>query len=359
MRQEDKNRCEHPDGLIKGSSILNSARGNDTMAKLIFLSHRHNDHEIASAFSKNFQTWGVAPEEIFQSSDYQASTVIGAPLKPQLKQALCEARLVLLIYTISDNDWEFCVWECGVATNLKDETQETRVALFQMSNHACRVFQDEVVFTLHSGKDIAKFVEQFHRHKGFFKKDAAFQPSINENILRKRADDLYNDLIKFSLPELEERYRWDRFTLWISSNMMQEVRECNKTARSESSQTDKALDILRNNAEVVDAFGQALPHFGYTAEAKDLTLGILIARWRETFAGAGDPQGWIQQLCEEMNRSIEDRPSEPSWELMRSALYPQWWFCPILNHVRLKPDGSFEFDVYLYRVPGALPAMQA
>lgn len=179
---------------------------------------------------------------------------------------------------------------------------------------------------------------------------------------------LYNDLMKFSLPgKLEERYRWDRFTLSISSNMIQEVRECNKTARSETSKADKAksttasekaLDILQNNAQVVDPFGQALLHFGYTAGATGLTLGMLTARWR-TVAGAGDPQGWIQELCEEMNRSIEDRPSQPSWELMKSARYPEWWFYPILNHVRLKPDESLEFDVYLYRAPGALPAMQA
>lgn len=309
----------------------------------------------------------MAPEEIFQSSDSQASTVIGEPLRPQLKQALGEARLVLLIYTISDNDWEFCVWECGVATNAKDETPDTRVVLFQMCNHPSRLFQDEVVFKLHS-EDVVKFVEQFHRHKGFFKKDVAFQPTINQNILRKRADDLYNDLIHFSLPgKLEERYRWDRFTLSIPTNLIREVRECNKTARSESSETDKAkrttacekaLDIIQNNAEVVDAFGQALLHFGYTSGARDLTLDRLVARWRETVAGAGDPQGWIQELCEEVNRSIEDRPSQPSWELMRSALYPGWWFYPILNHARLKPDGGFEFDVYLYRVPGALPTMQ-
>lgn len=74
-------------------------------------------------------------------------------------------------------------------------------------------------------------------------------------------------------------------------------------------------------------------------------------------AGADGPQGWIQELCEEMNRSIENRPSQSSWELMKSATVPEWRFYPILNHVRLQPDGSFEFDVYLYRVPEALPAI--
>ena len=30
-------------------------------------------------------------------------------------------------------------------------------------------------------------------------------------------------------------------------------------------------------------------------------------------------------------------------------------FFPILNHARIMPDGGFEFDIYMYRLPGELP----
>lgn len=329
------------------------------MSREIFISHRHADHDIASVFSRHFQTWGVAQEEIFQSSDYQTSTVIGEPLRPQLKQALAEARLVLLIYTVSDADWEFCIWECGVATNPRDETPDTRVAMFQVGNRASRVFDADVVFKL-TRDDIAKFVEQFHKHKGFFRSGAAFHPTIHPDILRKRTEDLSAELMKFSLSgKLEERYRWDRFTLRLKANIAREIRDGIEAARAGAAVATPTAELLSNGAEVIDSFGQALLHFGYTSGAKDLTLGKLVARWRENVAVANDPQGWIRELCDEMARAIEDRPSRPSWELMKSGQYPDWWFYPVVNHVRLNPDGSFEFDVYLYRLPGTLPTLAA
>jgi hypothetical protein len=330
------------------------------MSKLIFISHKHDDHAIASVFNKHFQLWNVPQEQIFQSSDYRTSTVIGEPLKAQLKQALAEAKLVLLIYTAPDKDWEFCLWECGVATDPVDETP-TRVALYQAGGQSSRVFQDDVVFKL-DADDIAKFVTQFHKVKGFFKTGEAFNPSVTADILETRSKDLYDALLEHRVPgKTEERYRWDRFTLRVPADKAKEVKEFNRTASSDSSEKkaahENAIQSLEDNAEVVDAFGQALLHFGYTASAKTLNLAKLIKRWRESIAGDSDtPQGWIRELCEEMNRSIQDRPAQPSWELMRSSLYPGWWFYPILNHARALADGSFEFDVYMYRLPGALPA---
>lgn len=319
------------------------------MAKQIFISHRHDDHEIASVFSKHFQLWSVPLSSIFQSSDYRASTVIGEPLRPQLRQALSEARLVLLIYTTPDKDWEFCLWECGVATNPSDETPETRIVLFQAGATVSRVFGDDVVFKLEKD-DLRKFVAQFHKHVGFFIRDRAFQPEVHGDILETRAESLYRDLMQFSLPGTrEERYRWDRFTLALSAAQARQLRD--------ASEREDRYRILKESATVGHSFGQALLHFGYTTGARELTLGDLVARWERSIQGDPDtPRGWIDELCDEMHRSIEDVPARPSWEVMKSSQYPGWWFYPILNHTRALPDGSFEFDVYMYRIPGALPA---
>jgi len=323
------------------------------MGTSIFISHRHDDRDIATVFSKHFQKWNVPQEEIFLSSDPKAGVAIGEPLRPQLKQALAEARLVLLIYTLSDADWEFCVWECGVATNPADNTPKTRVALFQVGSQKSRVFKGEAVFRL-SRDDIAKFVDQFHKLDNFFREGPAFQPTIDPDILRDRTDCLYEELRPFALTDkLEERPLWDRFTLRIRSNEVREIRECLSEAHTDGAK-DRAFDFLLRNAHVIDSFGMALLHFGYAAGTQDLTLEKLIECWRDTIASETDPHGWIPALCQEMCRSIEDRPAQPSWELMKSAQFPEWWFLPIVNHVRLKPD-SFEFDVSLYRFPGSLP----
>jgi hypothetical protein len=212
-----------------------------------------------------------------------------------------------------------------------------------------RVFEDEVVFKL-SREDIRKFVRQFHQHVGFFRKDVAFQKQVRDDILEKRAEDLYEELRSFAPPgRREERFRWDRFTLAVPSGKVRTIRD--------AADREERHQAIKGEAVVVHSFGQALRHFGYTESARDLTLLSLEQRWLQATRSDPDaPKGWIAELCEEIHRSIENIPAEPSWELMRSVVYPGWWFYPILNHTRLNPDGSFEFDVYLYRLPGALPS---
>ena len=318
------------------------------MEKSIFISHKHEDKKIADVFKKNFQLWNVSLGNIFQSSDYRTSSVIGEPLKPQLREALANAVLVLLIYTDSDKDWEFCLWECGVATDPRDQ-QPTRIALFQSGEQLSRVFQDEVVFKL-DNEEIRKFTEQFHKKAGFVYADKPFQEDVQADILQKRADDLYNDLSLLSIPgKREERYRWDHFTLDLLPAQTENVRsEVNP---------EKRIELLIQESRVVHSFGQALLHFNYTTGTKDLTFKKLINRWKEYWNNEGDvPQGWIREICEEMNRAINNIPAKPAWQLMRSVVYENWWFYPIVNHARVLPNGGVEFDIYMYRFPGALPS---
>jgi hypothetical protein len=90
---------------------------------------------------------------------------------------------------------------------------------------------------------------------------------------------------------------------------------------------------------------------------RDLALSQLIQRWREEVGDEVDDttHDWINELCEELLRAIRNTPAKPRWALMPSRLAPGWWFYPIVNHQKIKGDGSMEFEVYLYRLPGALP----
>ena len=325
------------------------------MPKTIFISHRHADQAIASVFRQHFEDWNVPQGEIFQSSHPQTGPVIGESLMKEIRHALAEARLVLLIYTSAEADWAWCTLECGLAINPLDETPNTRVALFQMSRQEAEIPLAQVVFKLNED-DIAKFVDQFHRHEGFFRKDVAYHPTIGTETLRKRADALYKGLMSVSLPgKTEERIRWDRFTLRLRPDHLRAFVDTKRAGVS----ADEVAHFLMEHAEMVDAFGHALVHFGYQQGTTGLKLGDLVTRWSEKVAQDGDSRGWIRELCEEMNRSIENRPAEPSWELMRSREHKDWRFFPVLNHARVMPDGTFEFDVYMYRVPGSLQTIAA
>ena len=41
---------------------------------------------------------------------------VGRTLNAELRQALWGAGAVILVYTSPDEDWGYCMWECGVAT---------------------------------------------------------------------------------------------------------------------------------------------------------------------------------------------------------------------------------------------------
>ena len=86
----------------------------------VFISHKHSDLAIATVI-RGFITEQTANRvRVFQSSDSgnAADTpLVGRPLNQQLANALWNANGVVLVYTTPDQDWGYCMWECGLATD--------------------------------------------------------------------------------------------------------------------------------------------------------------------------------------------------------------------------------------------------
>ena len=57
------------------------------------------------------------------------------------------------------------------------------------------------------------------------------------------------------------------------------------------------------------------------------------------------------ELLGEIHRAIDNSPASPEWKALNSANYVGSWFYPVVNHVRVLPDGSMEFHIYIYRLP--------
>lgn len=317
------------------------------MSTSIFISHRTEDERIASVFNHNFQRWNVPASEIYQSSDARSGPTIGGQLTDQLYKALEEAVLCLWIYTTPDRQ-EFCVHEVTRAMDPRLGNANTRIAVFQLADEELRLFPGQVFFR-NTERELRRFVHQFHRETGFYHHDRPFLASASDDLISDRARDLQKDLRDLQWPgRHRDRWRWDRFTL---SMTRQDVATLN-SVQDESSRRH----LLKHSASVVSHFGSVLEHFGYTPDAPDLTLQDLVERW-DTFVKK-EPHtraGWVDSLCDEMYRAIHNIPTRPRWELMKSPQYSKDWFFPVLNHARIMPDGGFEFDIYMYRLPGELP----
>src|SRR5262245_36125451 len=100
-----------------------------------------------------------------------------------------------LIYTSEDQDWQWCMWECGVALN--PHTPDTRVIVFQCAPHPHRVFQDQVRVDARNKEDLSKFVRTFLTDRSFFPGfGRALAPKLSPHgdEVRDAADELHKTM---------------------------------------------------------------------------------------------------------------------------------------------------------------------
>lgn len=311
------------------------------MRKNIFLSHRFADKPIADVVRKHLQIWGVQAECCYQASAPGNGPTIGDPITIELKEALYEANLVILIYTLADNDWSFCMWECGLATNPKKP--DTRTVVFQCNPHDKPQVYEGQQLVLLDEDGIKNFILQFFKEDKFFPNECAVRPSVEDDIIQHYSSSLYNELRTVIPPgRREERYRWDSMTLQlINDDLINLNRDDNQTI---------SHSLLQKKCRVIKEFGESLKHFGYSNWEPDLTLEKLFGRWERRVKNSIKKKNlWIDELNAEIIRAIINEPSDPKWIFMKSAHYHDSYFYPVVNHVRVLPDGSMEFDIYFYR----------
>jgi len=186
------------------------------IVKKIFLSHRFADKAIADTVRRHIGTWGF-DNEIFQASAPGGGPTVGALVTEDIKDALYHAKLVILIYTLSDYDWAFCMWECGLATHPK--RQDTRTIVFQCNPHDTpKTFEGQLLVKVDS-EGIKNFTVQFFKHDSFFPGEEAVRQDIKEETVSNLSTALYNEL-KAAIPtgRLENRHRWDFLVLQLTPN---------------------------------------------------------------------------------------------------------------------------------------------
>jgi hypothetical protein len=97
---------------------------------LLFISHKHSDSTIAQVLAAFIEgeSGGRVRVHLSSSPDFQGPRY-GKSLNAQLRQALGASEVLILIYTSSDEDWSYCMWECGVATH--PQSPNTAIVVFQ------------------------------------------------------------------------------------------------------------------------------------------------------------------------------------------------------------------------------------
>ena len=133
----------------------------------LFISHKHSDTRIARVLAEFIEARsnGGVRVHLSSSPDFQGPK-FAASLNAQLREALWKTDVLILVYTSADADWQYCMWECGVATHV--HSAETNIVVFQCGHEVPAPFRDVLRVDARSHDDLRRFTDQFVHDPVFF-----------------------------------------------------------------------------------------------------------------------------------------------------------------------------------------------
>lgn len=312
----------------------------------LFISHRHDDSDIADVLRSFVNSRSGGRVTVFQSSSSMAEGPrIGRQLNKELMANLWQANMLILLYTASDQDWSYCMWECGVALDPGSPT--TRIVLFQCSGSSPSLFADQVRVNIKNLVDVQKFTNEFLTSPDFFPDHGqamtGFPPNGPEVL--EAAQELYDRMQAVAPVEGDDPDEWPAYPhlqLQLTADEVRQVCEAPSAQRAAVTQ-----EILETQAIVNLADSEAGRVFGLRGVAKETPFSKLLANWRERFPDS--EATWVTALATQMAAAAQGNFPTQTWELLRAVDQNDGtWYGPALMRVRHIPrERRMRFDVYL------------
>lgn len=337
----------------------------------IFISHRHQESGIARIIHDALVSWHFQDENIYYSSEpTQTNTTSGDELHRSIAEAAYQAKLFILVYTISDGNWDWVMHESGLTIDasygFRGQQPDTRIVIFQCFDEVPRIFLSLKRVTIDENS-ILNFVTSILTEDGYLKGEKAPRPDLrnNRNVLERHGNNLYQELRQAisSLHKPRIQCRWDYFTVELDSNSIEQARGSNNRAEK--------LNIISTQSLVIGRYALGLNHFGYdfnpdlerhfdedrSIRSENIRLQNLFERWmRMSIYQDSELPNWATGILEEIKRTIDLEYADPPRFLMKSLyIFQEDWFYPVVNTVRRLFNGNMEFDIYMFRLPSNLP----
>jgi hypothetical protein len=284
--------------------------------------------------------------DVYQSSSSEAQAPkIGRNINQELRAALRQTQVLLLVYTSQERDWDYCMWECGCATS--DETEETRLIVMQCGRHLPRVFADQLAVDLRDSEKVRRFVNEFLT-------DPKFVPGRDQPLtgfqagdanVQRAADSLFEDLQSVLRPDEDEQAEdWPAvpfLRLELNPAQVQQIRD-----EPDGAAAAELASALLGEATVLASDREAAALFGRPTLRLDEPFGKLL---HERDRGDEAPD-WLRSLGHQVSRATHWKFPSVEWGLMRSANENDGtWYSPVLTHVRRSPDTAMQFDIHFQR----------
>jgi hypothetical protein len=316
---------------------------------LLFISHKHSDSAIAAVVANWVRSETKNREvdvDVFLSSDAQfKGPRFGAELNQELRKTLRETDVLILIYTSADEDWSYCMWECGVAN--KEGTPETTIIVFQCGNAVPKVFQGTRTVKVRNADDLKGFSKQF------FSDDRLF-PSLGAPLTRgltkedtdRMARKLEESFAQVQLPDATPSREW---IAWPYLQL--ELKQLdNQGFRAGVPPSTEQLAAVKENVTVVasDPLSPAL--FGLAQIESGIKFADLASAWQASNANAS--LSWFDVCCEQLAFGAAEMltriDSIPLQHPVENRCY-----VPVLGRVRkLIRKETFQFELFFHQLPG-------
>jgi hypothetical protein len=309
---------------------------------VLFISHRHADQPIADVLRKFVTDRSGGRIAVFQSSSAQAENPrVGRELQKELKEHLWAAGVVVLVYTSPEEDWSYCMWECGVATH--PASPEIKIVVLQCGPQPPSVYSDAVRVNALDPTSILKFTNEFLTSPDFFpdRREAVapgFSPNGDEV---QQAGSQLHDALQEVIPSApEEGDDWATVPFLCLQLTYAEVDAIQKLDASKGARA--VLDTARVNQ--ID--GEAKRLFGVGRVDQLELFSRLVEVWEQGRPDA--PTGWVDELAEQVRVGSGWRIPRFRWQLLESADdVDRAKYAPILSRVRSVPrQRCHQFDIY-------------
>ena len=325
------------------------------MKPLLFISHKHSDRRIGDELSQFIVEKTAGSVEVFLSSNPAfKGPMIGQDLTDELKTALLKSSVLVLLYTTADQDWSYCMWECGVATD--PMKMATRILVLQCGADSPAVFQDKVRLNARRLKDLQRFVDALLRHDDFFHDhEGPIAGSLETSVIEKYAQEL-SEALRPHIPPLEtepieDTANWPHLGLELP---MSDVKLIEDT--EEGQRLQKTKEALVEHGTIISSNPMMPGLLGLANLPNKPSLEYLISR--SSGDQDTDKPPWFLSCCEQVARGISrDLPVIPWATLVAPA--GRGAYIPALVRVRRLPaQNTMEFDFYFLNLsdPRSVPA---
>ncbi|MCA1709453.1 MAG: hypothetical protein LC808_41695, partial [Actinobacteria bacterium] len=287
---------------------------NETVTRpLLFISHRHADQAIAEVLRKFVTDRSGGRIEVYQSSSaYADGPRVGRELHRQLKERLWAAGVVVLVYTSPDEDWSYCMWECGVASHPR--APETKIVVLQCGPRSPSVYGESVRVNAQDPVDIQKFTNEFLTSGDFFPDyGEAAAPGFHTNgdEVRQAARALHDALTEILPTDAEEGEDWSTVPFLRLQLTYAEVDAIRQLGKAEGSRS------VQEAARVTATDSEALRIFGLGRIEQFAPFSRLVEAWQQ--GRPDEPTKWVEELCEQIRVGGHWRRPRFGWQLMRSV----------------------------------------